>query len=77
MRGACAGFGFPPTVTVSQLASSLKGVRSPQAAPGVPRASPGLLPGKAAVIRVLLRGLGRRDAHLRPAQYTEQQDRPG
>jgi REP element-mobilizing transposase RayT len=51
---------FPPTVTLSRLVNSLKGVTSRAATSGVPRTGPTLLAGEAAVVRVVLRRVGGR-----------------
>jgi hypothetical protein len=54
---------FPPKVALSRLVNSLKGVSSGRS----PRPGPGLLAGEPAVVRVVLRRIGRRRTHQRPA----------
>ena len=57
---------YPPTVAISRLVNSLKGVSSP-AAPRVPRPAPPLLAGQTPVVRVVLRRVRRQSPHQRPA----------
>jgi putative transposase len=58
---------FPPTVAISRLVSSLKGLilRAPEAR--IPGTALPLLAGQAAVVRVLLRRVRRRRSHHGPA----------
>ena len=67
---------FPPTVAISRLVNSLNGVSSRRLRQESPDLRQSLLAGETAVIRVVLRRLGRRSAHLVLRQYIEQQDPP-
>jgi Transposase IS200 like len=57
---------FPPTVAISRLVNSLKGCPPPVAA-GIPGPAAALLAGETPVVRVVLRGIGRRGTYLCPA----------
>jgi len=58
---------FPPTVALSRLVNSLKGVSSRRMRQEFPGTGPALAAGEPAVIRVVLRRICRRGTGQRPA----------
>ena len=68
---------FPPTVAVSKLVNSLKGVSSRRMPPGVPRPGTPLLPGQQALLRLVPRRLPRRGTAQRPAPVHRAAEPPG
>ena len=67
---------FLPTAAISHLASSLKRVPSSRLRPEFPDLHRHYWQSAAAVVRVLLRRVGRWRTHLRPCQHIEQHERP-
>ena len=66
----------PPTVQLSRLVNSLKGVSSRRLRQEFPELAPAFLAGQTAVVRLLLRRQRRRCPAERPTAYIEQQRRP-
>jgi hypothetical protein len=58
---------FPPKVALSRLVDSLKGVSSRRMRQEFPGTGPALLAGEPAMVRVVLRRIGRRRTDQRPA----------
>ena len=86
-QAVCADFGcdlveynllvtYPPTVQLSRLVNSLKGVSSRRLRQEFPELARALLAAQTAVVPLLLRRQRRRCPAERPTAYIEQQRRP-